>query len=224
MKMRRYEVKLTGETPLLLHNDNIEWADALIAWRAVPDNRKKSVAGDDRSPAHTWIGSLYINDGVISMPSDNLMTTIRNGAAKVPTGKRGATFKRQSQSGIVVDQVAWPLAIDTDGTTVGWDAIEPLMHTESFPEHMVSVRNLGFELFCKRARVGASKHIRVRPRFDTWSCSGTITVLDETITEDILREILTHAGSFSGLGDWRPSAPQSPGPYGRFTAEVKAIR
>jgi hypothetical protein len=63
----------------------------------------------------------------------------------------------------------------------------------------------------------------VRPRFSRWSCSGTITVLDEMITEDVLRNILVFAGRYSGIGDWRPSAPKSPGPWGKFSVELKEV-
>lgn len=36
MALKRFAVKLTGETPLLLHNDNVEWADFMEAWRKGP--------------------------------------------------------------------------------------------------------------------------------------------------------------------------------------------
>jgi hypothetical protein len=79
-------------------------------------------------------------------------------------------------------------------------------------------------LFVKRARIGNAKHVRVRPRFDSWSVSGTLTVLDDSITTDVLERILTHAGAYAGVGDWRPSSPKSPGPFGRFTSTVKEVR
>jgi len=66
--------------------------------------------------------------------------------------------------------------------------------------------------------------VRVRPRFDNWSCGGTVTVFDDMITTDVLKNILTFAGTYAGLGDWRPSSPKSPGPFGKFTAEVKQVK
>jgi hypothetical protein len=80
----------------------------------------------------------------------------------------------------------------------------------------------GFSLFVKRARIGSSKHVRVRPRFDVWTASGTITVLDDTLTPAVMQALLDVSGRLVGLGDWRPSSPAS-GRYGIFTAELSAI-
>jgi hypothetical protein len=74
----------------------------------------------------------------------------------------------------------------------------------------------------KRARVGTSKHVRVRPRFSNWSASGTLTVVDPSITQEMLQHILTFAGCFCGVGDWRPSSP-TPGQFGRFTATITKL-
>ena len=43
--MKTYHVVLTGKSPLLMHWDNIEGADALRAWRETPEHKKLSVAG-----------------------------------------------------------------------------------------------------------------------------------------------------------------------------------
>lgn len=222
MKSKKFSVRLTGETPLLLHHDNIGWADMLSKWQKDPAHKKESVAGDDRSPAFRWIGNLYADMGLVCVPSDNLMTMLREGGAKCPTGKRGATFKRQTQSGLVVDQAAWP--IEVNGKTIAYEGLKALVEEPDFAKHEEAAANAGFALFVKRARVGQNKHIRVRPRFDVWSIAGTITVLDDSITEEVLANIVTFAGMYAGLGDWRPSAPKSPGVFGRFVAEVKEAK
>ncbi|MDX2187774.1 MAG: hypothetical protein SFV32_12635 [Opitutaceae bacterium] len=220
--LRTYRVTLTGEQDLLLHNDNIRWASYMQEWAKTPANKPLSVAGDDRTPAHRWIGCLYIEGGRIVIPSDNLMTTLREGGAKCPTGKRGVTFKRQTQSGLLVNEIGW--AILVNGKEVPLDKIKALEQEKEFEEHEKAVANLGFSLFVKRARIGKAKHVRVRPRFAKgWQISGTITVMDETITKETLHDILTFAGRFAGLGDWRPSSPSAPGPFGTFTAEVTDI-
>ena len=216
---KKYEVTLTGTSPLLMHNDNIEWSDFLTEWLKEPQNKKTSVAGDDRSPAWRWIGSLYIDGGVVAMPSDNLMTMLREGGAKCPTGKKGATFKRQTQSGLIIDQHSWH--IETAAGRVSAADIDALRKENDFSVHQSMVGDMGFSLFVKRAKIGNNKHIRVRPRFDTWSISGTITALDETITKDVLGLILDTAGRYCGLCDWRPSSARAPGYFGQFSATVK---
>lgn len=222
MEARRYAVTLIGETPLLMHSDDVEWADTLHAWRHDPANKKISVAGDDRSPAFTWVGYTYHEGNRVIMPSDNLMTTFRNGGAMVPTGKGNKTFKAQTQSGIVVNEYGWELL--ANGKPVPWDQIKELINESDFEKHKAVALSLGFELFVKRAALAPGrKNVRVRPRFDNWSCSGTLTVLDPAITTEVLTTIITYAGVYSGLCDWRPSS-KTPGSFGKFRAEVKEIK
>lgn len=50
----------------------------------------------------------------------------------------------------------------------------------------------------------------VRPRIDDWEVDFTIDLLqDERVSTDILKEILSYAGLYVGVGAWRPK-------YGRF--------
>ncbi len=223
--MKRYEVTLKGETPLLMHHDNLMWDGVMKKWGLDPANKKGSVAGDDRSPAFRWIGYLYrtVDGKHATVPSDNLMTLMREGGAKCPTGKGMQTFKALTQSGIIVDQADWPLIDPESNRAYSIAAVDELLQESEYAAHEAWARERGFELFAKRAKVGQAKHVRVRPRFDNWCCVGTVTVMEERITEDVLRNILTFAGAYSGLMDWRPSSPKSPGSFGRFSVDLKKV-
>lgn len=220
--MRRYDIVISGQTPLLMHWDNIDWADKLDAWKNDPGNKKTSKAGDDRSPAWRWIGSLYHDGTHAAIPNDNLMRCLMEGGAMVPVpgGKSGKTFKAQTQSGMMVSEPFWPVLID--GKAVPMDTINPLLSVEDFGKHKACVTDLGFRLHVKRAKIGASKHIRVRPCFDRWTVRGTVSVWDEQITERVLSDVLRYAGQYKGLGDWRPGG-KTPGSFGMFEATVKEI-
>lgn len=218
---RTYRISLTGSMPLILHGDNLEWRQILDTWRKHPDNRAKTVKGDDRSPAWSWVGGVYHDGVVLGIPSDNLMTCIREGGSRVgvASGTRGLTFKRQSQSGLVVNELLWPI-VGPNGT-VAWPDVNALVGVEDFPTHQQFARDRGFDLFCKSARVAQSKHVRVRAKFLQWAAQGTLTVLDDTITTGVLTSILEASGRYAGLGDWRPSSPKSPGPYGTFSVRIE---
>lgn len=216
--MQTYKVTIQGETPLLMHHDNLKWAETMKLWEMDPANKPISVKGDDRSPAWRWIGNLYVENNKVVVPADNLMTVLREGGARTPTGQGSKTFKAQTQSGLVVDQSAWPILID--GNPIPYEPIKSLILESDFALHELQAQDLGFNLFVKRAKIGQAKHVRVRPRFDKWTCSGSITVFDKMITRDILATILAYAGNYAGLGDWRPSSPRSPGPFGKFTIQV----
>ena len=218
--METVRIILTGKTPLLMHADNIEWADKMEDWKNNPENRAKSKAGDDRTPPWRWIGCLYYDDpenGVITVPSENIMKSIMEGAAKVSTGKRQETFKALSQSGLLCSEFHFPLLID--GKKIPMKAIAELRKLKTFGEHVEAVKDLGFSLFSKRARIGTAKHIRVRPRFDRWRVEGEVIITDDQITKRILQTILDISGNYKGIGDWRPSS-KTPGVWGTFTAEV----
>lgn len=217
--MQLYNVTLTGVTDMIHHWDNIEWADEMKAWREEPDNKAKSKAGDDRSPAWTWIGAMYHDGEHVAVPQDNLMRCLMEAGAMVlvPGGKNGKTFKSQTQSGLMVTDPFWPLKVS--GRLI---PIEPVLHlaTEAdFGAHLTAVRGLGFDLLVKRAKVGQSKHVRVRPIFSQWTISGSVAVLDEAITDKVLADIFERGGTYKGLCDWRPGG-KTPGPFGRFTAEI----
>ncbi|HWB15959.1 MAG TPA: hypothetical protein VG538_06080 [Vicinamibacterales bacterium] len=219
--MRSYTVTLMGKMPLLMHADNIEWADEMDAWKNDPANKKGSKAGDDRSPAFRWIGSLYHDGQHVAIPSDNLMRSFMEGAAMVPVpgGKNGKTFKSQSQSGMLIDGTHWPLMVDGQPILVA--PILALKGEKQFEAHQKAVEKAGFSLHVKRAKVGQNKHVRVRPIFQAWSARGVVHVWDEQITDDVLVQIVTQAGLYKGLGDWRPGG-KTPGPFGMFTASIAA--
>lgn len=217
--MKTVEVKITGLTPLLMHWDNLDWADQMDAWKNDPKNKKNSKAGDDRTPPWRWIGCVYNDGKIVTMPSENIMRCLMEGAAQVPTGKGQKTFKAQSQSGLMCQDFHWPFFVN--GKSVSMDAIKEMIELETFAENTEAATKLGFSLYVKRARIGMAKHIRVRPRFDTWSTSGKIMITDNQISVDILRQILSVCGQYKGLCDWRPGGP-TPGSWGIFSAEVIA--
>lgn len=218
--MEQVTITITGKSALLMHADNIQWADDMEAWRKNPANKSKSKAGDDRTPPWRWIGCLNYDDpktGVVTIPAEYIMRAIMGGAAEMPTGKGQKTFKAQSQSGIVCVNEHFPLLIR--GKVIKMADVQKCMAMKTFKEQIDAAQELGFSLFVKRAPIGKTKHVRVRPRFDNWSIVGDLLIADEAITKNILLQILKIAGSTKGIGDWRPGA-RTPGPFGIFDVEV----
>lgn len=219
--METYKITLTGASPLLMHKDNINWSELVKRWQKDPVNKELSVAGDDRSPAWTWIGSLYSDGQHLAMDSDNLMTMLREGGAKVPTGYKQETYKRHTQSGLLIEDISSTLLVN--GKQIPMEPINDLSLDLDFQHHLEVVESLGFELLVKRAKIGQAKHVRVRPMFREWSVVAKVAVIDKSvsgITEEVLQRILDAAGAQCGLCDWRPSS-RTPGQFGRFTATVE---
>lgn len=223
MATRKYAIELTGKTPLLLHPDDIEWADRMEEWKSDPANVKNSKAGDDRSPAWRWIGNAMHDGEHIAVSSAMLMKCFMQGGAMVPVpgAKGNKTFKSQTQSGMSVLEPSWK--IETEKGPVPIAAVHALMHEEDFKVHCAKALELGFDLLVRRAAVMSNKHVRVRPRFRSWVLRGTLAVWDDKLDERSLNDVLVYSGEYKGIGDWRPSAPKSPGPHGRFDVKMRRI-
>jgi hypothetical protein len=221
--MEQYKITLTGLTPLLMHNDNLAFTERVMEWRRAPENKELSTSGDDRSPAWTWIGYLYHDSKNVGIAADNIMTMLREGGAKVSTGKGKTTYKKQTQSGIMLDQQQFALYVN--GSEIPLNPIRNLIGVTDFTKHLDVSEKLGFELMVKRARVGRTKHIRVRPMFREWVAVGSLTVLDSELTgltQPIMQLVLDQAGALSGLCDWRPSSLAS-GIFGKFKPGVERL-
>ena len=217
--MRTYHVTIEGKTPLIMHQDNIEWSDRMERWQLDPKNRAASKAGDDRTPPYRWLGALYHDGTRVAFPQENIMRSIMDGGALVFTGgKNGKTFKSQTQSGMVPREMFWPVLVGGKDVPIApfFDRYEE----RSFDAFQALAAQHGFMLYVKSVRVGTNKHIRVRPRLDEWTVSGTVVVKDEMLTESTLPQILAQAGEYKGLGEWRPGG-KTPGPFGMFTAKVE---
>lgn len=222
--MKQYMVALEGTTPMLHHQDNLIFGEKVKSWQKDPANKEHSISGDDRSPAWTWVGYLYHDRKHIGIPADNLMTMLREGGAKTPN-KGKETYKRQAASGIIIDGEQWDMILN--GNPVPVKDILALVGNNDFLAHAAAAEALGFELNIKRAKIGASKHVRVRPMFRGWSAVGSLTVIDEELsglTKPVLQRILDQAGAVCGLADWRPSSPSKPGSFGKFAATIKEIK
>jgi len=218
--MKQYQITLNGLTPLLMHNDNLAFTEKVQKWCKAPENKAYSIAGDDRTPPWTWIGYLYHDGKHIGINSDNLMTMLREGGAKVLTGKGKETYKKPTQSGIMIDQQQWQILLN--GNPIPIEKIKKLIGNTDFADHVETAESLGFELLVKRAKIGRSKHIRVRPMFREWQAVGSLTVIDDEISgipKEVLQTILNQSGAVCGLCDWRPSSPNS-GTFGKFNPVV----
>ena len=155
-------------------------------------------------PAWTWIGYLYeMNKKVIVIDSDNLMSMLERRRDKdTRKARKGEYEGGNAEREYLVNEIGWVLKLN--GKEIPYEPILALADENDFEKHEALADKLGFELFVKRARIGTAKHVRVRPRFENWSATGTITVSDPQLTEDMLTTIFCFpAGRYAGIGDWR---------------------
>ncbi len=60
-----------------------------------------------------------------------------------------------------------------------------------------------------KGKKSGTKVLRVRPLLRPWGGTFRLHVFDARLSPDIIKTIIAYAGTFRGLGDWRPT-------YGRF--------
>lgn len=58
--------------------------------------------------------------------------------------------------------------------------------------------------------------IRYRAGYPEWRTKLTITYAKVLLTKESILLLIDAAGQTQGVGEWRPSAPSSTGPFGRF--------
>lgn len=206
---------LTGVMPLLMHRDDVEAADSLSEWRKDTQNKNQSKAGDDRSPAWTWQTYLYSDGEHICMPAENIMVALRQAGAQIIL-KKQKTYKEITQSGLLIRSEFCKFFVG--GKQVPIKKLSAVQE-KPFADQSALAESLGFRLFVKRARIGQQKHVRVRPRFDNWSITGSLDILTPDISYETLVKLFELAGRV-GLCDWRPGC-KTPGPFGMFSAELK---
>lgn len=220
---------MIGITPLLMHADNIEDQDRLIAWRRIPENKAVSVRGDDRTPGWSWITRLCHDRSMVGIPTTYISGALRAAGAKILfPGSSRETFKRHTQSGLAIEGgYLLPLRFGEDyKRSLTMRDVNSLAKVFDFSEQQKMVEKLGFDLFVNRVPVGQSKHVRVRPIFDPWKTEFDLVVYDEDMSAlklPVLEHLFRVAGNQIGIGDWRPGAPSTPGSYGRFATIIKSV-
>jgi hypothetical protein len=156
-----------------------------------PKHEKESSADyEDR----TWADRLHVNeDGFVFIPPMAFKNALSEAAkflsVQIP-GKGKATYTKHFEAGVLV--------------------IDPLV----LPVKKSDVVRESYFVPADGRRGSGKRVTKHFPAIPHWSGAVTIHVLDETITQSVLREHLEQAGKFIGIGRFRP---RNNGFYGRFS-------
>jgi hypothetical protein len=114
-------------------------------------------------------------DGTIFVPASWIEGTLRKGSTNFKIPGRGKkTYKDLMLSSVEVD-----------------------------PQEIKIVPQK-YEIDCRSVVVQRSRIIRYRPIFKKWHLSFCLRLLDDQLDETAIKEILQYAGSYVGVGDFRP--------------------
>lgn len=161
---------------------------------------KKDKESADQYEKRTWANRLHVDGDQVYIPPMALKNCLAEAAkflsVQIP-GKGKATYTKHFEAGVMV-QDPIPLFSQNDGAPISPDDCEG---------EWLYVPSDG-------RRGGGNRVMRCYPKIENWCGAATIYVLDETITDDVLRHHLRQAGQFIGLGRFRP---RNNGYYGRFS-------
>ena len=177
---KQYEVELEGDS-LIMHNG--QTADPLNpfskAMKEISGKRKKTDSDYEAMADIEYRAGLYLNKkNEVIIPSRVLESVLVEGAKKSKEGKLAL-------SGMFVDTDA-EFSFDGDDMS-----INELVNSE---DHRL----------CVAVRVGMAKVMRTRPHFKNWKARFKVSVNTDVANEAQLKRWLEDAGSYVGVGDWRP--------------------
>ena len=136
---------------------------------------KRTGPHDDSKEAEL---SLYrLTNGIIYQPAEHIEGALRQAAKdfRIP-GKRTRTY-----SALIVAQVE----------------VEPREIPHKIQDWVTDARSV--VLSATRGRI-----MRYRPKFEEWALDFTLISNDDQIPNQVLLDILEHAGNHEGIGDYRP--------------------
>jgi len=190
----QYECELSGDS-LIMHNG--QTANPLNsfskAMKEISGKRKKTDADYEAMSNIEYQAGLYLNSkNEVIIPSRVLESVLVEGAKKSKEGKLAL-------SGMFVD---------TDAILVYEGGPMNMKQLMESPEHRI----------CVAVRVGMAKVMRTRPHFKDWTAKFKVSVNEQVANEAQLKRWLEDAGSYVGIGDWRPR-------HGRYEMlSFKAVR
>ena len=202
--MKKIGFELTGLSPLMIHN--IQLANPLgkytMALKQLTSKRNKTDTDVREITRLEWEAGLYLDDGIVVMPTKCLAACFFAGAKK---NKNGPKWREGCQ----FDQYNYPLKYKGPKIEVKQNGQIPNPELDKYYDKYVNL---------DMVRVGTSSTLRARPIFEQWGVDVGIDFDEALIDRRTIIQIAADAGYRIGLCERRP---QKGGLFGRF--EVKAV-
>jgi len=205
--MEIIKATLTGKAPILLHNGhlvdprNVFTREIDSAQKAY--KKAKSDAAFDALAAVEWLGGLYTDQRIefaregnkVLLENDSPICIDGEMLTKCLVQSTGRKEVKLFKAGVFCDGM-FQLKVDGKPMTTRRCFLDPRYQ------------------YTRPAKIGMSKIMRTRARFDAWSVDVEVSFVPDIVSRRDVEDALKRGGSITGIGDWRPR-------FGRFTAVVK---
>lgn len=186
--MKRYKIKLKGNTPLMHHRLDV---NQLIG-PCGPKPRGKKGEKEKLVPREVAERHVYRdNDGCCVIPTSYIMGAFKGAASDYKQQNSIRKSLKSIAAGIFCPDNEYEKLLDNKGKVL---------------------KNFEVDV---RPAVNHQKGAIVvcRPRFDEWNVEMTVSIDDELISQETTLHILNDAGRRCGIGSYRVSKG---GPFGKF--------
>ena len=202
--MKELKIKLVGQSPLITHN--IRLSNPLgkysQAMKALTGKRNKTDADHKELARLDWEGGLYLEDGIVVIPSRNINACFFEGAKKKKNGPKWRT-------GAILSEEYYPMEYNGTKINVKMNGNIPNPELDKYYKNFNDQRMV---------RVGVQMVLRTRPLFLGWSICLSVMYDDTILDKRTLLQICEDAGYLVGLCEMRPGS-KGGGTYGRFIVE-----
>ena len=178
-------------------NIKIRGTQPILLHKYNPEEETGGLTKEEKAIAYKteWMKGVYLQYGVVSWPATNMMQVLFDGARGLNRGK--VFFTRILFGCLVVSPLKIPFLVDRG--TVTLDKIKK--------EDWIDITGV---------KIGTARVNRSRVMLPVgWELDFIIIKQSEELQDEEIKKIVVKAGK-AGMGDWRPSAPKKPGPYGTF--------
>ena len=176
--MKRYEIELTGNTPLLQHRMTEEELFGLLGTKT---NKKKDK--EEQTPRQIADKYCYRKDGKFVIPTGYIVGAFKNVASEYKQKNSQRKSIKSIAGGVFRPEEEFAELTLKNGKTIK-----------------------DFEVDVRKATNHQKGAVAVcRPRFDEWKLKTTISIDDDLLSPDVALDILNDAGRRSGIGSFRVS-------------------
>ena len=198
----KYIVRMVGKSDILF-NKMIDQSETPA--EGTSEKGKKSAITKSKSDVERsiWREKAYFRPDteILYIPGENIHQCLVDGAsywgATIP-GRGKTQYTGVVKSGVICQDVALTIPGSKPGSCL-----------DAKKSDLVS---FGRSVNGTPTKGRGAKVYRIRPQLLCWSGHFLMTVIDARLTPQILSNVVSYAGLFKGIGDWRPN-------HGRFELE-----
>jgi len=186
-KILNIRLTVRGITPLIVCRMDQKTQDEM---RAKTEGKAKN-AKEAKDPEREWNAARWVStDGWDGIHAAGVRAAVISAARSV--------------DGLTMTELKQAIFVNADGYSA-----------EGVPLVRIDGKARCFTNIC-RTTTGVA-YPRHRPKYDDWKLTLNLTVNGHILSEEQAANLVALAGAFSGLGEWRPTAPKSmTGDFGRF--------